>query len=87
MVVTQGTGGGFGSCSGFTPLATGSSVYSGTLAAFPVGGYATGLSNWATSGTATESRTYQFTWTIDPNAGNTTQNGTASIGLTWQAQS
>ena len=28
--VTQGTGGSFGSCTGYTPLATGSSVYIGT---------------------------------------------------------
>ena len=34
LTITQGTGGSFGSCTGYTPLTTGSSVYSGTLAGF-----------------------------------------------------
>lgn len=86
LSVTQGTGGSFGSCTGFTPLATGSSVYSGTLAAFTASNYATGLGTWAPTGTAGETRTFQFTYTVDANAPNSTQAGTASIGFTWEAQ-
>ncbi|WNY33608.1 S24/S26 family peptidase [Curtobacterium flaccumfaciens] len=48
LTVEQGTGGGFGSCSGFTPAATGSSLYSGTVAGFGAAStnYATGVGSW-----------------------------------------
>lgn len=48
LTVTQGTGGSFGSCTGFTALATGSSIYTGTLAAFGTAAttFATGLGTW-----------------------------------------
>lgn len=88
LSITQGTGGGFGSCTGYTPLATGSAVYSGTLAAFGSAAvsYATGVGSWATTGTAAQSRVYRIDYTLDAAAPNTTQNGTASIGFTWEAQ-
>lgn len=88
LTVTQGTGGGFASCTGFTPLATGSSVYAGTLAAFGTSAtsYATGLGTWAPTGTASETRVYQFTYTLDAAAPNSSQGGTASVGFTWEAQ-
>ena len=35
LAVTKGTGGAFADCSGFTPAATGSNVYSGKLSDFP----------------------------------------------------
>ena len=89
LVVTQGTGGSFGSCAGFQALpGSAGAVYDGTLAAFPTGGYSTGLSDWSTAGTtgAPETRAYRFTYTIDPEAPVSTMNGAASIGLTWEAQ-
>jgi hypothetical protein len=88
LSVVQGTGGTFGSCTGFTPLATGSSVYSGTLAAFgsTATSFATGLGSWAPTGEAAETRVFQFTYTVDPAAPNSTQGGTAAIGFTWEAQ-
>lgn len=88
LTVTQGTGGSFGSCTGFTPLGTGSSVYTGTLASFgsTATNFATGLGTWAPTGTASETRVFQFTYTLDPAAPNTAQGGTASIGFTWEAQ-
>jgi len=86
--VVQGSGGTFGSCTGFTPLATGSSVYSGTLANFgtTATSFATGLGTWAPTGSAAESRTFQFTYTVNAAAPNTSQGGTAAIGFTWEAQ-
>jgi hypothetical protein len=86
--VVQGTGGSFGSCTGFPPLGTGSSVYSGSLAAFgsTATSYATGLGSWAPTGSAAETRVFQFTYTVDAAAPNTTQGGTAAIGFTWEAQ-
>lgn len=89
LVVTAGTGGSFaGSCTGFTPLGTGSGVFTGTLASFgtTATNYATGLGSWV-PGTGTQSRTYRFVYTLDAAAPNTTQGGTASIGFTWEAQS
>ncbi|MGL5850401.1 MAG: hypothetical protein ACRCZD_06400, partial [Phycicoccus sp.] len=89
LTVTQGTGGSFGSCTGFTPLPAGSSVYSGSLAAFgsSATSYATGLGTWAPTGTASETRVYKFDYTFNNSAPNSTQGGTAAIGFTWEAQS
>jgi Tfp pilus assembly protein PilW len=88
LTVTQGTGGNFGSCTGFTPLATGSAVFSGTLAAFgtTATNYATGLGTWAPTGASPETRVYRLTYTVDAAAPNTSQNGTAAIAFTWEAQ-
>lgn len=91
LSVVQGTGGTFSDCTGFTALATGSSVYSGTLAAFgsSATNFATGLpaaNTWTTTGAPTETRTYQFTYTVNPAAPNTVQASSASIGFTWEAQ-
>ncbi|GAA4664543.1 hypothetical protein [Frondihabitans cladoniiphilus] len=88
LTITQGTGGGFGTCTGFTPLATGSSVYSGTVAGF--GGaattFATGVGSWAPTGTASETRVFQFSYTLSPTALPTVMGGTAALGFTWEAQ-
>lgn len=88
LAITQGTGGGFSGCTGFTALATGANVYTGTLDNFgkTATNYATGLGNWAPTGTASETRVYQITYTLDAAAPNSVQGGTASIGLTWEAQ-
>jgi hypothetical protein len=88
LTVTQGTGGGFGTCSGFTALGTGSSVYSGTLAAFASSAtdFASGLGTWAPTGSGAETRVFQFSYTVDPSTPNSTQGGTAAVGFTWEAQ-
>jgi hypothetical protein len=87
LTIVQGTGGGFGSCTGFAPLGSGSSVYTGTLATLGAANtnFATGLGTWAPTGTASETRVFQFSYTLDPNTPNTAQGGTASIGFTWEA--
>jgi hypothetical protein len=89
LTVTQGTGGSFGSCTGFTALASGSSVYSGTVAGFgsSATSYATGVGTWTPTGSASETRTYRVSYTLASTAPDTTQGGTASLGLTWEAQS
>jgi hypothetical protein len=86
--VTQGSGGTYSSCSGFTALASGSSLYSGTLAAFTGAAttYATGLGSWAPVGGAAETRTFQFAYTVSSTTPDTAQGGTATFGLTWEAQ-
>ena len=87
LKVTSGTGGSFGSCTGYLPLA-GGDVYAGTLADFgrTATGYTTGLGSWTPSGKGEESRTYQVTYTVKATAPDTTQGGTAAVGLTWEAQ-
>jgi hypothetical protein len=88
LTITQGTGGSFGSCAGFSAFAgAAGDVYRGTVAGLPAG-YDAGLSDWSTNGTTgtPETRSYQFAYTIDPNAPTSTMNGAASIGLTWEAQ-
>ncbi len=89
LTITQGTGGTFaGGCAGFTPLVSGSSVYTGSLANFgtTATNYATGLGTWDPTGSASETRVFQFVYTVDAGAPNTTQGGTAALGFTWEAQ-
>ncbi|WP_423920019.1 hypothetical protein ACPEEZ_13415 [Frigoribacterium sp. 2-23] len=92
VTVTQGTGGGFGSCSGFTATAGAANTFTGTLANFAstYTNYSNGFGTWAPTGATqsapSESRTYQVTYTLSSTAPNTTQGGTASLGLTWEAQ-
>jgi len=89
LTVTQGTGGSFGSCTGYSPLGVGGSLYSGSLTGFSTTAtsYATGLGTWAPTGAASETRVFQFTYTLPTTAPNGTQAGTAAIGFTWEAQS
>ena len=86
--VTQGTGGSYSSCSGFTASASGSSVYSGTLAGFTTAAtsYASGLGTWSPVGGATEARTFSFAYAVSGTTPDTAQGGTVSFGLTWEAQ-
>ena len=86
--VTQGTGGTYSSCSGFTALGSGSSVYTGTLAGFTTAAtaYANGLGSWAPSGNATDTRTFQLAYAVSTTTPDTAQGGTATFGLTWEAQ-
>ena len=88
LTVVQGTGGNYGSCTGFTPLSSGSAVYTGTLASFGTAAtnYSTGLGTWAPTGTASETRVYKITYGLDTSTPNSVQGGTASIGFTWEAQ-
>jgi predicted ribosomally synthesized peptide with SipW-like signal peptide len=86
--VTQGTGGAYSSCSGFTALPSGSAVYSGTLASFTGSAttYASGLGSWAPTGSASDTRTFQFAYVLSSSTPDTAQGGTATFGLTWEAQ-
>jgi hypothetical protein len=88
LTITQGTGGSFGSCTGFTPLTAGASLYNGGFVGFGTTytGYSNGLGTWAPTGTGTESRTFKITYTLSPDAPNSTQGGTAAGGLTFEAQ-
>jgi hypothetical protein len=91
LTITQGTGGSFGDCTGYTPLTSGSAVYSGTLAGFSSAAtsFSNGLGTWNTAGATVakpETRTYQLTYSVRTETTNDTQGGTAAIGFTWEAQ-
>jgi len=86
--VTQGTGGSYSSCSGFTALSSGSTVYSGTLSGFTGSAttYASGLGSWSPTGNASDTRTFQVAYALSSSTPDTAQGGTASFGLTWETQ-
>ena len=86
--VVQGTGGSSASCDGFTPATQDAQVWSGTLADFAGQrtGWATGASTWSPSGTAPESRSFQFTYTLSSATPNTGQDSRAALAFTWEAQ-
>ncbi|ROP64852.1 hypothetical protein [Curtobacterium sp. ZW137] len=88
LTIEQGTGGGFGSCTGFVAATTGGSLYSGTVAGFgsTSTNFATGVGGWAPTGTASESKVFRMTYTVPTSAPNTVQGGTAALGFTWEAQ-
>lgn len=88
LTIEQGSGATFASCTGFTPAATGANVFTGTLASLGTSatGFATGVGTSTLTGTS-QTRSYRFTYTVDTNAPNTTQNGTAVATFVWEAQS
>lgn len=88
VAVTQGTGATYGSCTGFTPLSSGSAVYSGTIAAFTAAAttFGSGVGNWAPTGRSAETRSFQFAYSVSSATPDSAQGGTAGFGLTWEAQ-
>jgi hypothetical protein len=75
--------GGTGGCAAFVSAGTPTTT---TLSALPTG-YASGIAGWTTTGTSGESRTYQVSYSLPTGASTSAQNGTASLALTWEAQS
>ncbi|NHN56473.1 hypothetical protein G9U51_11860 [Calidifontibacter sp. DB0510] len=49
-------------------------------------GYTTGIGSWKPAGTPGEARGYHVQYTFAADAPNSTQGGTASLGLVWEAQ-
>jgi hypothetical protein len=78
LTVDSGPGG----CAGFV---SGGGATTSTLSAFPTT-YAAGVTSWTTTGTPGETRAYQVTYSL-PASATSGQNGTASLSLTWEAQS
>lgn len=85
LVVEEGNGGSFNNCTGFVPTGT---AFTGTLAAFGTAhtSFANGWGTWAPAASTAATRTYRFTYTLNDNAPNSTQSGTASIAFRWEAQ-
>ena len=83
ITVHLGSGGSTRSCSGFTAAST---AFSGTLANFPTGGWASGVGGWTTTGAAATNRVYQIVYTLRAGAPYSTQNGTASLCYVWESR-
>ncbi|RIX30075.1 hypothetical protein [Amnibacterium setariae] len=87
LQIETGTGGGFGTCTGFTPASGTSNVFNGTLNNLGATSYANGYSaNWTTTGAASESKVFRVTWTLDQNTPDAAQGKNATVALTWEAQ-
>jgi hypothetical protein len=88
--VRDGSGGGFGSCTGFTPSATlATDVSLAALATF--NSFANGMGGW-TVATGTHTRTYEITWTFDAtgltqNQLDQLQGDQTGIDFEWEMQS
>lgn len=89
MKVEQGTGGTYGDCTGFTPIATYGTQPLATLLT-DASSYATGVLPWTTtSGTTTKS--YKFTWTFDttgltPAQVNALEGKSVRTDIEWELQ-
>ena len=83
LTIELGAGGTYADCTGFSP---GSTIYSGTLAAFAAArtSYATGIAGFAPSSNPTAA-TYRFTYLLQDNY--SAQNLTSACTFTWEAQS
>jgi hypothetical protein len=82
LTVDAGTGGtNAGGCTGFVPTTT---LYSGTLAGFPVG-FSGGLDNWTPAPATSETRTYQLTYRL-PTSVSSGQDTSTTLAFTWEAQ-
>jgi hypothetical protein len=83
LVVTEGSGGSFGSCTGFS----GTQIYSGTLSAFAAASsaYANGIGSFAPT-TSGQTKVYKFTYTLDSASPNGMQSQTASATFQWESQ-
>lgn len=88
LQIRQGTGGGHGTCAGFTPATTSPVLYSGSLSKFAGAStsYATGVGTWQPTGTAEETVVYEISYAVSPDAPSSVMGATASLGFTWEAQ-
>jgi hypothetical protein len=84
MVIQEGTGGSFASCTGFSATST---LYTGTLAtaATSNNAYATGWSSWSPTG-AGQSRTYMFTYTLNAATPDPQQGNGSTATFQWEAR-
>ncbi len=91
LKVEEGTGATNAACAGFTAdTAPAATIVNGSLSSFASGrtDFATGAGTWAPAGgaSANETKSYRVSYTLSAGATNAYQAGTASIGLTWEAQ-
>jgi hypothetical protein len=85
LTVEQGTGGGFGNCTGFTPDAA--PLYTGTLSAFAAAhvNFGNGWGSFTpTGGAPSDTKTYRIKYTLQND--DAAQAKSANATFTWEAQ-
>ena len=84
LVVEEGSGGGYGDCTGF--VAGGAPIWSGSLDTFAAGstGYANGVGTWSPS--AAGSTVYRIAWTLDPATPTGMQGVTTGLTFRWESR-
>ncbi|MFN8052559.1 MAG: hypothetical protein U0Q22_14025 [Acidimicrobiales bacterium] len=85
VVITEGTGGTFASCTGFSSTST---IFTGTLDAFVTGktDYTSGVGSATQMNTGATTRTYKIDWTFNAAAPNTTQGQSSTVTFQWEAR-
>jgi hypothetical protein len=85
LKIEEGTGATTASCAGFTG---GSTLYDGAMSTFGTTktGFATGVSSWAPTGSANETKSYKVTYALSSTTPDSAQGGTAALGFTWESQ-
>ena len=85
LVIDEGTGGSFSSCTGF---GSSTNLFTGTLASFASTktNFSNGVSSWAPAGSGSPSKTYRIQYTLNASTPNGAQSGTSGVGFTWEAQ-
>jgi hypothetical protein len=85
LVVEEGSGGGFGDCTGF--VAGGAPIYSGTLANFTSTktNHGNGVGSWAPTGTA--STVYRIGYTLNAATPSNKQGSVTTVTFQWESQS
>jgi hypothetical protein len=85
LKVEEGTGATTASCAGFTGAST---LYDNPLSTFGTTktSFATGVSSWAPTGVASETKSFRITYTLSATTPDTAQGGTAALGFTWESQ-
>jgi len=83
LVVRRGSGGGFGTCAGFTAAAT---VYTGTVADFVQthDEWLSGIGGWTAAGH--QRATYRFGYTLQPETPSHLQATRTSATFQWEAR-
>lgn len=91
LKVEEGSGATNAACAGFVAdTAPAAKIFDGSLTAFSAkSNFGNGVGTWAPAGVASgssEARSYRVTYTLGGGIDNSYQGGSASIGLTWEAQ-
>jgi hypothetical protein len=84
LVIEEGSGGGFGDCTGF--VAGGAPIYTGTLASFTAGrtDHGSGVGGWSPSSAA--STVYRIGWTLDAATPSGKQGSVTTVTFRWESQ-
>lgn len=83
--IEEGTGGTSSGCESFVPTRM---LFSGTLASLiaQVDSYASGLGTWSAAPGGDTTRTYRFTWALDPTSDETLVDESVSATVVWESR-